>query len=45
MRFLVDMPLSPGLAVWLAGQGHDAVHAADVGLASAADTIVMERAE
>ena len=32
MRFLVDMPLSPSLAAWLADRGHDAVHAIDLGL-------------
>ena len=44
MRFLVDMPLSPALAIWLAEQGHDAVHASLVGLAQAPDTQILERA-
>jgi predicted nuclease of predicted toxin-antitoxin system len=39
------MPLSPTLAQWLTGQGHDAVHAAAVGLARAADTEIMARAK
>lgn len=38
------MPLSPLLARWLAGEGHDAVHAADLGLQRAADTEIMARA-
>jgi predicted nuclease of predicted toxin-antitoxin system len=44
MKFLVDMPLSPGLAVWLRQQGHDAVHAGEVGLARAPDVALLERA-
>lgn len=44
MKFLVDMPLSPGLAHWLVENGHDAVHAADLGLASASDSVIVERA-
>ena len=41
MRFLVDMPLSPALAVWLRHAGHDAVHAAELGLHKAPDTQIM----
>ncbi len=44
MRFLVDMPLSPGLADWLVQGGHDAVHASAIGLARAPDTEILERA-
>lgn len=44
MKFLIDMPLSPDLAVWLVGQGHDAVHATDAGLNRAADTTILEHA-
>ena len=44
MKFLVDMPLSPALALWLAGQGHDAVHASTIGLAAAPDTEIIVRA-
>lgn len=44
MRFLIDMPLSPALASWLSDQGHDAVHAADLGLSRATDGEIMERA-
>ena len=45
MRFLVDMPLSPTLAAWLAERGHDAVHAADLGLGRETDVAVMARAK
>jgi len=44
MRFLVDMPLSPELAIWLARQGHDAVHALKLGLDRASDAAILERA-
>jgi predicted nuclease of predicted toxin-antitoxin system len=44
VRFLIDMPLSPALASWLSDQGHDAVHAADLGLSRATDGEIMERA-
>jgi predicted nuclease of predicted toxin-antitoxin system len=30
MRFLVDAQLPPALANWLAAQGHDAAHVADL---------------
>lgn len=36
------MPLSPGLAVWLERQGHDAVHALDAGLDRATDEVILE---
>lgn len=45
MRFLIDMPLSPRLVVWLAGQGHDAVHALDVGLDRASDAVIVRYAQ
>jgi predicted nuclease of predicted toxin-antitoxin system len=44
MRFLVDMPLSPGLAEWLVQRGHDAVHASTIGLARSPDPDIIERA-
>jgi predicted nuclease of predicted toxin-antitoxin system len=44
VKFLVDMPLPPALAVWLPGQGHDAVHALHLGLDRAPDTGIIERA-
>jgi predicted nuclease of predicted toxin-antitoxin system len=45
VKFLVDMPLSPALAAWLAGRGHDAVHAAELGLHRAIDAAIMARAK
>lgn len=44
MKFLVDMPLSPALAQWLAAQGHDAVHASEAGLGRASDAEIIARA-
>jgi predicted nuclease of predicted toxin-antitoxin system len=44
MRFLIDMPLSRGLAQWLAARGHDAKHASELGLDRAPDTAVLARA-
>ena len=44
MKFLVDMPVSPRVAAWLTEQGHDAVHAVDLGLAEAADREILDRA-
>ena len=41
MKFLVDMPLSPELAAWLREHGHDARHAAEVGLDRAANSDIM----
>jgi predicted nuclease of predicted toxin-antitoxin system len=38
------MPLSPALARWLMGRGHDAVHASALGLARAADTEILAHA-
>ena len=44
MKFLVDMPLSPALAVWMTTQGHDAVHAQDMELDRALDDVIFEKA-
>ena len=38
---MIDMPLSPHLAVWLRSKGYDAVHAGEVGLHRAADTEIL----
>src|SRR5437667_6587703 len=38
------MPLSPRLATWLVGCGHDAVHAASVGLATVSDSQIIDTA-
>ena len=45
MKFLVDMPLSPSLAAWLTREGHDAVHAIQVGLERASDAQILDRAQ
>jgi predicted nuclease of predicted toxin-antitoxin system len=45
VRFLVDMPLSPSVADWLRGRGHDAVHATQVGLGRTPDAIILQRAQ
>jgi len=45
VRFLIDMPLSPTLAAWLREQGHDAVHAVELGLNHASDVDIMTRAK
>jgi predicted nuclease of predicted toxin-antitoxin system len=39
------MPLSPALATWLGDQGHDAVHAAGLGLHCATDGEIIARAK
>ncbi len=44
MRLLVDICLSPRLAKGLCALGHDAVHAAAVGLHSAGDEVVLAAA-
>jgi predicted nuclease of predicted toxin-antitoxin system len=41
LKFLVDMPLAPALAACLRKEGHDVVHAADLGLSSAPDTEIL----
>jgi predicted nuclease of predicted toxin-antitoxin system len=45
VKFLVDMPLSPSLAAWLRDQGHDAIHACDLGLSASSDADVLARAK
>lgn len=45
MKFLIDMPLSPTLATWLKQQGHDALHASEIGLHRAPDSEIMKRAQ
>jgi len=41
VKFLIDMPLPPGLARWLTGSGHDAVHRLDLGFGRALDADIM----
>jgi predicted nuclease of predicted toxin-antitoxin system len=45
MRFLVDNQLPPTLANWLRGQGHDAIHVFEVGLAHLDDRELWSHAE
>lgn len=45
MKFLIDMPLSPALALWLEHKGHDAIHALHVRLNRSSDTEILEYAE
>lgn len=45
MNFLVDMPVSPDLAMWLKQLGHDAVHASQIGLDQADDKVIIRRAK
>lgn len=42
MKFLIDMPLSPALAQWLVGRGHEAVHASTIGMARSSDSDLIE---
>ena len=44
MRFLVDANLSPSVATLLTAAGHDAVAVRDVGLATATDDEILDRA-
>ena len=44
MDFLVDAQLPPGLARWLADQGHSAQHVNDLGLAGAEDSVIWNHA-
>jgi predicted nuclease of predicted toxin-antitoxin system len=44
VNFVVDSQLPPALARWLAAQGHQARHVADLGLAASNDTLIWEQA-
>lgn len=44
MRFLIDQNLSPLVAEGLVAKGHDAVHTAELGLATADDGVILQRA-
>jgi predicted nuclease of predicted toxin-antitoxin system len=44
VKFLIDMPLSPGLAKWLNSEGHEAVHANEANLNTAPDILIVEYA-
>lgn len=45
MSFLVDMPLSPGLVVWLREQGFEAVHASEIEMSKATDETLLNYAK
>lgn len=45
MSFLVDMPLSPGVAAWLREQGYEAVHACEIEMSKAADETLLSYAK
>jgi predicted nuclease of predicted toxin-antitoxin system len=44
MRFLVDAQLPPALARWLAAQGREAQHVADLGMTGASDQAIWDKA-
>jgi len=44
VKFLVDMPLSPDLAQWLRGEGHDAVHASELSMSRSPDSEILQLA-
>jgi predicted nuclease of predicted toxin-antitoxin system len=44
MRFLIDNNLSPKLCDLLRPSGHDVVHVRDIGMRSAADSVVIDAA-
>jgi predicted nuclease of predicted toxin-antitoxin system len=44
VKLFVDMPLSPDLAQWLIDEGHDAIHARDIGFDQASDAEIVAHA-
>jgi predicted nuclease of predicted toxin-antitoxin system len=44
LKFLIDMQLSPALAIWLNEKGHNAKHAFEAGLGRASDEEILEEA-
>lgn len=44
MKFLIDMPVTPRAAALLRAEGHEAVHASEVGLGSVSDAEILARA-
>jgi predicted nuclease of predicted toxin-antitoxin system len=45
VKFFVDMPLSPDLAQWLIDEGHDVIHARDIGFDQASDAEIVAHAK
>lgn len=45
MLFLVDAQLPPALARWLSAREHESSHVADIGMQSASDRAIWNRAE
>lgn len=44
MNFLVDAQLPPARANWIVSQGHQSTHVFDIGLQTADDPVIWERA-
>jgi len=44
LKFLVDVPVAPEVAQWLALRGEDGVHASEIGLARSSDAEVVAEA-
>jgi predicted nuclease of predicted toxin-antitoxin system len=44
LKFLVDMPLPPGLATHLRNSGHEAVHAGEIGMHRSLDAEILATA-
>jgi predicted nuclease of predicted toxin-antitoxin system len=44
VKFLVDANLPPAFARWLASEGHEAYHVSELGMASASDRAIWQRA-
>lgn len=44
MRYLVDTNLPPARAEWLVSEGHEALHARDLGMAEAKDRVIWNEA-
>lgn len=45
MKFLIDAQLPPALCEWLRHRGHQAIHVFEVGMVSASDVGIADRAE
>jgi predicted nuclease of predicted toxin-antitoxin system len=44
VKFIVDANLPPGLARWLASEGHESYHVNDLGMTGTEDRIIWQRA-